>query len=429
MVALDESTKQLFFSNLEAYFKEEMERAPHLSKPLRQRAWDHFLKLGLPDKKEEAFQYFPLSLFYEESFKKQLVPPIARELIAKEMTFVFVDGEFSKELSDLRAAPKQLIALPLADGYQTYGSFLHSRLEKSLKVEKNPFASLNLALETKGLFLFVPPKTQIEAPIHCIQLFSGEKKGLYSPRIQLFIGSGSQLSWISTIHSLGDGGYWSNGVMDIALEEGSHFDLTTHLNIGDKAWHFNSYRATLKRDSSLVSTQFGMGGRGVRDDYQIFLQGENCEAKLKGISLLHGQRQAHTHVLMGHQAPHTRSSQLFKSVVDDAGKSSFQGKIFVEKEAQKTEAYQSNHNLLLGGHAIAYSKPNLEIFADDVKASHGSTISKLKELELFYLKTRGLSSETAKRLLILAFSQEVINTISDPLIRQKMERQTEEFLK
>lgn len=432
MTLLEQPSKQKFLSQLNAHYEEVMQQVPSLSKPVRQKAWNHFIKSGLPHKKWEAFQYFPLTLFYDEVFKKPIrtSTPIegcpASEY--KGSTLVFLNGEFSKELSDMRALPKQVVILPLVDAYQTYGSFLHSRLDKTLKTESNPFASLNLALETKGLFLFVPPKITIDAPIHCMHVISSERKELFSPRIQLFVGGGSHLKWISTVHCLSGTGYWFNGVMDAALEEGSSLELTNLINSEEKAWHFDSLRATLKRDSRFELLSFGTGGRSVRQDFQLQLQGENAAAKLQGVALLNDQSQAHTHVFMGHEAPHTHSSQLFKSILDGNAKSSFEGKIFVQKEAQKTEAYQSNHNLLLGPHAIAYSKPNLEIFADDVKASHGATISKLKEDQLFYLKTRGLSNDAAKELLILAFSQEITNQVLHPSIKKQMQLKTREFL-
>lgn len=428
---LELSSKEKFLSQLESQFHEIMQQAPTLSRPARQKAWDQFLKLGLPHKKQEAFQYFPLSTFYEEIFKKPSHSSIAPGDFSSEFKgtqLVFINGEFSKELSDIHALPKQVVILPLADAYQTYGSFLHGRIEKALKIEANPFVCLNLAFETKGLFLFVPPNIHVETPIHCIHLISTEKNELFSPRIQLFLGSGSRIQWISTTKSLNDCASFSNSVMDCALEEGSQLELTHLTTLEDKNWHFESLRATLKKESRLQSVHFHQGGRSLRQDFHIQLQGERAEAKLQGAALLNDQRQAHTYVLMKHDAPHTRSSQLFKTILDGNAKSSFEGKIFVCKEAQKTEAFQSNHNLLLGQHAIAYSKPNLEIFADDVKASHGATISKLKEKELFYLKTRGLTEDMAKRLLLLAFSQEIVQQVIYPSIRHQMLAQTEAFL-
>lgn len=432
MTLLEQPSKQKFFSQLDSHFHEVMGQAPSLSKPVRQKAWDHFVKLGLPLKKWEAFQYFPLSLFYDEVFKKPVKVLAGAETFPvseyKGTNLVFLNGEFSKELSDTSSLPKQVVVLPLADAYQTYGSFLHSRLDKTLKTERNPFVSLNLALETKGVFIFVPPKTTIDGPIHFMHIISSERKEMFSPRVQIFVGKGSHVKWISTTQCLNETGYWLNGVMDVALEEGSSFEATGLIDSKEKGWHFDSFRATLKRDSRLELLGFTSGGRAVRQDLHVQLQGENAAAKLQGVSLLKDQSQAHTHVFMGHESPHTQSSQLFKSILNDNAKSSFEGKIFVEKEAQKTEAYQSNHNLLLGHHAIAYSKPNLEIFADDVKASHGATISKLKEDQLFYLKTRGLSNDAAKELLILAFSQEITNQVPYPFIKKQMQNKTKEFL-
>ncbi|HSX03961.1 MAG TPA: Fe-S cluster assembly protein SufD [Rhabdochlamydiaceae bacterium] len=422
------SSKEEFLLQLQMHFQEIMQQAPSLSKPARKKAWDHFLNLGLPHKKQEAFQYFPLLSFYEETFKKPSYASLPENFSAGAQ-LVFVNGEFSKELSDLRALPKQLVILPLADAYQTYGSFLHGRLEKTLKSETNPFACLNLAFETKGLFVFVPPKVHVETPIHCIHLIATEKKELFSPRVQLFIGQGSHVKWISTTQTLNDSGSFSNSVMDCSLEEGSQLELTNLTTLGNNTWHFDSLRATLKKESHLQAICFNQGGKSLRQDFHIQLQGEYAEAKLKGAALLKEQRQTHTHVYMGHLAPHTHSSQLFKTILDETARSSFEGKIYVCKEAQKTEAYQSNHNLLLGEHAMAYSKPNLEIFADDVKASHGATISKLKEDDLFYLKTRGLSQEMAKKLLISAFSQEIVQGVTFLPIAKEMKAQTEAFLK
>ncbi len=424
---LELSSKESFLLQLEEQFRERMQQAPSLSKPVRQRAWDHFLKLGLPHKKQESFQYFPLSSLYEEDFKQSASNATFLEN-TEGCQIVFVNGEFSKELSNTRALPKSVVVLSLEDAYQTYGSFLHGRLEKTLKAETNSFASLNLAFAKKGLFLFVPPEVQVDIPLHCIHLISAEKKELFSPRIQLFLGRRAHLDCIFTTKSCHDNGCFSNGVIDCALEEGSQLQLTNHSDVSERTWHFDFLRATLKKESCLQTISFCQGGKATRQDFHIQLQGERAEAKLQGISLVKEKKQAHTHVLMRHEACHTHSSQLFKTILDGASRASFEGKIYVCKEAQKTEAYQSNHNLLLGQHALAYSKPNLEIFADDVKASHGATISKLKESELFYLKTRGLNTDTAKKLLVLAFGQEIIQKVAIPFIRQEMQRQIEAFL-
>ncbi len=163
------------------------------------------------------------------------------------------------------------------------------------------------------------------------------------------------------------------------------------------------------------------GAETVRQDYHATLSGEAADATLQGIWMLKDRREAHTHVVMHHEAPHCRSMQLFKGVLDERSKSSFEGKIYVQKEAQKTEAYQLNKHLLLGERVIANSKPNLEIFADDVKASHGATMTQVDESELFYLKARGISEKAAKALLIHGFCQEMIEKIPQSFVRKKMQ--------
>ena len=156
------------------------------------------------------------------------------------------------------------------------------------------------------------------------------------------------------------------------------------------------------------------GSATVRYDYHVMLLGENSEASLSGVWMLSGKREAHTHVLMDHQAPHCRSLQLFKGVLNDTTHSSFEGKILVRQLAQKTEAYQLNHNLLLSDRALADSKPSLEIFADDVRCTHGPALGRMSDQQLFYLQARGLNQELATKLLSHAFINEVVDTIEQP---------------
>jgi Fe-S cluster assembly protein SufD len=187
-----------------------------------------------------------------------------------------------------------------------------------------------------------------------------------------------------------------------------HFQLTLP---DTESWAFTNVRATLRKESSYKLLTYTRGSKSVRQDYQFSLLGEGALVELKGLAELSGQRQAHTSVLVDHQAPHTRSQQLYKQILTDAAQGSFMGKILVQPLAQQTQAYQLNKNLILSPRAQSFSKPNLEIFADDVKASHGATVSQLDEAQLFYLKTRGLSDDEARALLISGFSKEIISQI------------------
>jgi len=367
--------------------------------PFRENAWARFLELGLPDKAWEPFRYVPLQKIYDFA----PAPIEATPHFLSEFRLVFVEGNFQPSLSSL---PQGLVILPLHEALKTYGPVLQTRLNKTLKEETDPFALLNLALHDDALFCYLPPKLQIEKPLHIVYL----GKGAYAPsHLTLFCSSGSSLSTLATTSSFG----FHHTSMDVALEEGAHFSHTEasmHSGI-----HLSDFKATLKKQSSLKHFSATAHDGISRSRLHIALLGEEADALLQGLS---NSRSAHTHVYVRHVAPHARSLQKYKNILKGSAQSSFAGNIYVEKEAQKTEAYQLNHNLLIGESAIAYAQPNLEIFADDVKASHGATTAQLDEEHLFYLTSRGLSRETAHNLLIQGFIQEMLDAISHRPLRE-----------
>jgi Fe-S cluster assembly protein SufD len=401
-----------FCANLQRLF--DQVRGSDLLKGMREKAFDHFLELGLPEKKQEDFQYVPLRLLYEGNYR----------LFAAQATFsvlpecrnsylVFVGGQFHPELSDLSALPKGVVVLPILEAMRSYGTFLQNRWSKALREEADPLAVLNLACHPRGVFIYVPPKTSVEVPLQWIDLCDAGAASM--PRLQLFLASQSKLSCISTVEGKG----WTNSVVDVALEDGASFSHTAWNSSGD-GWQTSALRATLKRDSQLQHFSVMGGGFCKRESFKILLSGENGCATLDGGWILSGKNQAHAHVVMEHAAPYCRSMQRFKGIVNDTSHSSFQGKILVRKEAQKTEAYQLNNNLVLSEHAIANCKPGLEIFADDVKASHGATVSQLDVDQLFYLKSRGIAENTAKKLLVHGFCRDLFEKIPLESLRQEI---------
>jgi Fe-S cluster assembly protein SufD len=403
----------------------------------KEKAWERFLELGLPDK-SDAYQYVPLRSLYENPFAKASEIDISYDVIqsslypeCKNSCLVFVNGAFSKELSRTEALPKQAIVRPLQEAFRSYGSFLQARFAKSLKEESDPFAALNLALFQKGAFLFIPPKMEIEVPIQCLHVLQGKEGVLQiiSPRMHLFLGQQAKVEWISSTCVLSDDAFFHNPFMDVVLEQGAQFSsLYVTSALPKKAWHFESVRAAQKRDSTFHSLCASQGAKSVRHDFRIALTEENASCDLQGISLLKDSDQSHAHICVEHLAPHTRSMQRFKKVLTGHSQSSFQGKIHVAKEAQKTEAYQLNNNLILADRAIANSKPGLEIFADDVKASHGATIAQLDPSHLFYLKSRGLSESQAKSLLVLGFCQELFQPISIVSVREHLFSLSQQYM-
>jgi Fe-S cluster assembly protein SufD len=351
----------------------------------RKKSWDRFQEIGLPRAKQEAFQY----LLRKLSFPKLS----SRKSLAREPSagFVFVDGFFEEAFSQILAP---LVCQPLERAMRSYGLFLQSRLTKLLSEETDPFAALNGAFQSRGVFLYVPPRCQ--ATLDIVQIYTSAE--MASPRLHIYLGRNAQLDL--TQSSEGKSGF-ANSLLDFVLDEGSQLTFRDHSD-GD----FQAIRSTLKRDAKLKAVFLG---NQMRTSIKVQLAEENSEAEIYGLARIEGDAERHVHACIEHVAPHTRSRQHFKSVLKDRSRFSFEGKIHVRPAAQKTEAYQLNNNLILSDEASANAKPNLEIFADDVKASHGATVGQLDAEQLFYLRSRGLGLEEARDWLIEGFCKEILD--------------------
>ncbi len=422
-------SEKTFLTNLQPHF-EKAKKAD-----FRDKAWYLLSKMGLPSKSDEAFRYVTLREFYLSSFESMGAQAIDKSLFSDSILpecvnshIVFVNGHFSHELSDITALPSQTALLPLEKALRTHSSFLQGRFSRILKEEKDPFALLNLALGLDGAFLYLPPKLAVDVPLQCLHVVTGDVPELLAPRLHLVLGSNSSMRCILTACRLSkDVPHCILPTTEIALEDGASLEI---LNLADTmpAWQFETMRAQLKKNARLNSLSVSFGGKVARQSYHVQLKGENSEVNLNGLWMLGGKRTAHTHATVEHEAPHTRSMQRFKGVLGDTAQSSFEGKILVRPEAQKTEAYQLNNNLILSQGAIANSKPNLEVFADDVKASHGATVSQLDDEQLLYLSARGIDPFSARHLLTCGFCREMIDQIPYHSLLQKMRENVKNFL-
>jgi Fe-S cluster assembly protein SufD len=429
------------YKQLETLFKEYS--CAHSLDAMRFKAWERFQKLGLPTAgRPGPYRHLPLRHLYQHTFQKKsldtsLSNPSSKELLYPHLLpesshsyVVLVDGKFAPELSDLSALPKQVSILPLPQAFATFDLFLRNRQQHCLKEEKDPFAALNGALYQEGLFIYLPPKSKIDPPLQIIHLIT-HTENVVMPRLHLFAGSQSHLTLAHGVISFQDGilsskeqtkeQLWINMFNDFALEEGSHLTrLSLHENLR-QGFLFDSLRATLKRDSSLRTVTAHNGAATIHQDAHIQLLEENSTAHLAGGWIAGSSCHAHTHVRIEHFAPHCRSRQLFKGILLDTARSSFEGEIYIHPEAQQSDAFQLNNHLLLSDRAIAYSQPKLQIFADDVKASHGATAGQLHPEELFYLTSRGLPLEEAKRLLTAAFLANVFEEVTISSLQAKMQ--------
>lgn len=395
----------------------------------REKGWKRLLEMGLPNKSHEAFRYVPLRDLYRAEFalagtvlldfKGAVLPGCERSHI------VFVNGRFSPLQSDISSLPKQIVLLPLEDAMRSHGSFLHQHLARSLKEENDPFALLNLSLHEKGVFFYLPPQLRVEVPVQVLYLFSGNESSVSCPRLHIVLGAQSRMDCVAT--SFGNSGpQLFVPAIEMTLEEDAALNFICAGDVPQHSWGMQSVRASLKKKARLHALNVTFGAKAMRQSYRVALKGEEAEADLNGLWVLNDNRTAHIHAVVEHEAPSTRSMQLFKGILSGASQSSFEGKILVRKEAQKTQAYQLNRNLILSQGAVANSKPNLEIFADDVKASHGATVSQLDSEQLFYLSTRGIDEVTARHLLVNGFCREMIDAIPYDSLLKKILKQSAE---
>ena len=344
--------------------------------------------------RKEPFKYLPLDLLEQLFF----VAPERQELVTVQSHEIrFIDGQFVGG-----TLPDPIVVMPSSEASKSYGMLLQTPFTE----EKDPFARLALSKCQEGVLIYVPPKTMLDAPIQ-IKMQRQNAQALACPHMILRIGTGSNVR----ISIDGDVGSHMMSYFDVFLEDGAQLTMINTIKSTEKSWEFDALRANLKRDANLKYYHLTDGGQCVRSDLQVKLSGENGSATLKGLARLHGATQAHQHILVEHIAPKTHSDQHFKTVLHDQAQSSFEGKIHVHQKAQQTRAYQLNNNLLLGDAVVANSKPNLEIFADDVKASHGATMTRLDPEEKFYLTSRGLPAKAAERLLESSFCAEIIDEV------------------
>lgn len=419
--------KEVFFENLKEMYQN---FPPEGSlKAVRVKAWNHLTELGLPSKQTEVYRYIKL----RKLFLKEFILPNRTNLSSTEIEkyvlqeclgsfLVFVNGFFCPELSNTDSLPDSVKISTLTDAAHSFGTFLNHQWMKGIKEEADPFVILNTSLQPNGAFVYLPPNCVLEKPLQVLNLTATNKDPfLTSPKLQFFVGANAELNLIMTHNTLSGQEYFCNQATNLHLEKGAHVKMTQcSKNHSSDAWHFDAVRVAQKKDSSFKCISVSNGAATVRQDYKVSLLEENAEVSLNGLWMLNEKREYHINILIDHHAPHCRSMQLFKGVLDGMSHSSFEGKIYVRQAAQQTDAFQLNNNLLLSDRANAESKPNLEIFADDVKASHGATVGQLDEEHLFYLRSRGYEQTTAQTLLVHSFAQEIIEMIPSSELKKNM---------
>lgn len=417
-----ENKDSLFLENMQGCYESSLH--DDLLNTFRIKAWDRFLELGLPQKKTDSFFSNIRDLYGKElslaCIKKYEKNDIKTHILPESLHshIVFVNGHLEKELSDISAYDDADL-YSLNEAMETFGIYLQGRFLKNINQEKDPFAILNTAIYSKGAFFYLSSYQKTKNPLQIIHIIE-EKQAYYCPRVQLYLSDETHLDCINTyVIENKDTSFFYNYMMDISLGRKAKFCISTHQKNDSRGFLFEGLRAEVKKEAKLDAIIFSQG-KNIRHDYQVQLLETKAEAKLSGLALLENEDFCKTNILIHHKAEECLSDQLFKSVLNGMSEYNFSGKIFVDPIAQKTLAYQLNQNLLLSDQAVCQSKPNLEILADDVKASHGMTATELKEDQLFYLASRGISKKEAKDMLIQGFCKTVIDKCPIPSLKKKM---------
>lgn len=341
-----------------------------------------------------------------------LAERVQKEGFPQEHTLVFVNGFFAKELSSFPEG----VLLTFAEASQIYGSFIENRQKKTVAGEKGALAALNGAFAQGPAFLYVPPGIVVEKVVRVVQVTTSkaeeEKVALCSPRLQIVVGRQSQLKIM--IEQETSSSHCVNQALDIQLEEGAHLEFVTLFAGSDEGFLFDNLRATLKENSFLSGHIVSRGARACVRDYHVELIGEGAKAKIKAALYLAEKRQEQIDIMMEHKAPHCISDQHIKEVGLRGTRHCFSGTIYVHQGAKESNSYQKHNALLLDPTAFSAAQPNLEIFTDEVKASHGATVGQLNKEQLFYLTSRGLSKNDAQQLLVRAHLQEITHSITIP---------------
>ncbi len=337
---------------------------------------------------------------------------------------VFVNGRHAAELSDVSGLDPRVRVLSLADAW-TAAPELAKRVGTILTDEDAAFSALNTAFMPDGVVIHVPQDVELALPIHVLFVTDAHAaKTVMYPRNLIVLDRHAKATVIESYVSLGDAAYFTNAVTETSIAEGASLEHVKVQREGRRAFHVGTTEAVQGRDSHFISFSFATGASLARTNIYTKLDGEGGGATLNGLYMLDGEQHCDHQTRIEHVAPNCFSRELYKGVLDGRSHGVFNGKVYVHPEAQKTDGKQTNNTLLLSPDAQIDTKPQLEIFADDVKCTHGATVGRIDEVALFYMKSRGVNAEAARRLLIYAFAADVIETIERPGVRETLERDT-----
>ena len=401
--------------------------APVWLRDIRAAAMREFMEHGFPTTRQEDWRFTNISPIVETTFATSGPAPSAAQIAshlfpeANAHLAVMASGRFSHELSSLAELPATVFVGSLAQALVTHGDNLQPALAR-IATGDHPFVRLNTALFEDGVLIRVPANTILDRPIHVhVASDAGTVPTVSHPRVLISAGENSQFTVIESYGGPEGQRYFTNAVTEALVAPGA---IVHHVKVqreSKKAFHVAGTFARLGRGSVFSSHSISFGGCIVRNDISAVLDGEGGEATLNGLYIADGDRLVDNHTVIDHAQAHCPSHEIYKGVLGGKARAVFNGKIFVRQDAQKTNAKQTNKALLLSDDAQINTKPQLEIFADDVKCTHGAAIGQLDDDALFYLRARGIGRLDAQHLLIRAFAGEVLQGVQPESIRERLE--------
>jgi len=397
----------------------------------RKDALSNFSRLEFPTIKDEEWKYTSIAPLLKYNFvpsyeKKIVSKDFIKSLLFDEMEhslIVFINGRYSAENSILLNLPEGVIAGSIANEIRKNNEVLLKYFGKYADHQNHIFTALSTAYTEDGAFIYIPTGKIVEEPLHIIFITdSGNEKILIQPRNLFIAEKNSQVTIIE--HYVGNEGeiYFTNSVTEIVAEENAVVDHIKLQEESKKAFHIARMEVDQERSSNFSSHLISTGAVLTRNEFNARFNNEGGECTLNGLYIIDGTQLFDAHTLMDHAKPHCNSHEHYKGILDDKSRGVFNGKIIVRQDAQKTNAFQENNSILLSDEALVNTKPQLEIFADDVKCSHGATIGQMDDDAKFYLKSRGIGEEASKGILLHAFASDVITSIKIESVRNYIEK-------
>jgi Fe-S cluster assembly protein SufD len=420
--------QDLYLARFEQFLSSRAGTDPQWLTTIRRDAADSFGRLGFPTTRDEEWRFTSVAPITETAFqpaetaaatRAELRPFLVRRLHCTLL--VFVNGRFAPDLSSRAALPANSVVGSLGETLASDPGLVDPYFTRCAKHDGQAFAALNTAFAEDGAFIHVPAGAVVQDPIHVLYFTTSQAPVVTHPRTILVVGDHSQVKIVEQYAGAAGDRYFTNAVTEIVGGEQSNVRHYRVQRESLAAHHVSNTAIYLERGAVFTQQSFTLGGALVRNDVSALLDAQHVECTLNGLYLASGRRVVDNHTAIDHARPNCASHEVYKGMLDDHARGVFNGKIFVRQDAQKTDAKQTNQVLLLSDEATIDTKPQLEIFADDVKCTHGATVGQLDEDMMFYLRARGIGKAQARAMLIHAFASDIIDRVSLEPLRESLE--------